>query len=87
MKKAKPVIAFIFLVVLWAGAAYAAHNLLMSVGIIFSVLASVLGLFVLLGALLRAPEGYEDESGFHIREQRKRPARLRHVLAVSDSHS
>jgi hypothetical protein len=28
--------------------------------------ASVCGLIALLGALLRAPEGYEDETGFHI---------------------
>ena len=33
---------------------------------ILSSVASICGLVVLLGALLRAPEGYEDETGFHI---------------------
>ena len=40
--------------------------LVMRLGILFDVSVSVFALSVLLGALLRAPEGYEDESGFHI---------------------
>jgi hypothetical protein len=42
------------------------YKLVMSFGIAFDLFASVFALFVLLGALLRAPEGYEDENAFHI---------------------
>jgi hypothetical protein len=35
----------------------------------------------LLGALLRAREGYENENGFHIRARRKQARRPRHVQA------
>ncbi len=36
-------------------------------GILAGASVSVFGLLMLLlGALLRAPEGYEDENGFHI---------------------
>jgi hypothetical protein len=38
----------------------------MRLGILFSVFVNVSASFVLLDALLRAPEGYEDENGFHI---------------------
>ena len=57
--------AFILLAVFWMSAVWAEYNLMMRFGIRFSV-ASVSALFVLLSALLRAPEGYEDENGFHI---------------------
>jgi hypothetical protein len=67
MKKAKLVIAFIFMVVLVLSVVVVEYDLVMYFGILFDVLASVCGLSVLLGALLRAPEGYEDENGFHIR--------------------
>jgi hypothetical protein len=65
MKNAKSVIAFVFLVILFVTAAWAEYNLAMHFRIASSV-ASVCGLIVLLGALFRAPEGYEDETGFHI---------------------
>ena len=65
MKKAKSAIAFIFLVVLGVSVAGVEYDLAMHFRIASSV-ASVCGLIVLLGALLRAPEGYEDETGFHI---------------------
>ena len=65
MKNAKPVIAFVFLVILFVTAAWAEYDLAMHFRIAPSV-ASVCGLIVLLGALLRAPEGYEDENGFHV---------------------
>jgi hypothetical protein len=39
------------------------YTLVMRFGILFSVFVSAS--FVLLDALLRAPEGYEDENGFH----------------------
>ena len=42
------------------------YKLVMSFGIAFDLFASVFALFMLLGALLRSPEGYEDENGFHI---------------------
>jgi hypothetical protein len=80
MKKPKLVIAFIFLVLLsaiWAEG--------MRFAFIFSIaIASVL--LAVVGALLRAPEGYENENGFHIRS-RRRQASLRQVLAMSGSRS
>jgi hypothetical protein len=87
MKKAKRVIAVIFLIVLCASAAWAEYKLVMRFGIVFSVFASVSGLFVVLGALLRAPEGYEGENGFHIRTRRKQASCPRHVFAMSGSRS
>ena len=67
MKKAKPVIAFIFLVVSCASVAGVEYDLVMEFEMLSSLFASVFGLFVaLLVALLRAPEGYEDENGFHM---------------------
>ena len=65
MKRAKSVVAFMFLVVLWVSVAGVEYNMAMRFRILSSV-ASICGLLVLLGALLRAPEGYEDETGFHI---------------------
>jgi hypothetical protein len=67
MKKAKPVIAFIFLVVACASVAGIEYDLVMGFEMLSSLFASVFGLFVmLLVALFRAPDGYEDENGFHI---------------------
>jgi hypothetical protein len=65
MENGKLAIAFILLAVFWVSVVWAEYNLAMRSGITFSV-ASVSGLFVLVAALLRAPEGYEDENGFHI---------------------
>jgi hypothetical protein len=64
MEKGKLVIAFVLLTVLYVSAVWTEYNLMMRFGITFSV-ASVSGLSVLLVALIRAPEGYEDENGFH----------------------
>lgn len=88
MKKTKPVSAFICLVVLCVSAAGIGYALVSRVGIIF-VLLGVFGLSVsvLLDALLRAPEGYEDESGFYIRARRNRAAPARHIFAASGSRS
>lgn len=83
MKKRKLVIAIIFLVlssVLWAE-----YNQGARFGIIFSI-ATASVLLAVVGALLRAPEGYENENGFHIRARRKR-ARFRRVLAMSGARS
>ena len=63
--KAKSAIAFIFLILIWVCAAGIEYDLAMHFRILSSV-ASVLTLLVLLVGLSRAPEGYEDESGFHI---------------------
>lgn len=66
MKKAKLVIALVFMVLLVLSVDVVEYDLVMRFGTLFNVLVSVFALFVLLGALLRAPEGYEDESGFHV---------------------
>jgi hypothetical protein len=63
--KAKSAIAFVFLTLIWVSAAGIEYYLAMHFRILSSV-ASVLALVVLLGGLFRAPEGYEDENGFHI---------------------
>ena len=66
MRRAKSVVAFIVLVVLWVSAVSVEYDLVMRLGILFSGSVSLFALSILLGALLRAPEGYEDENGFHI---------------------
>lgn len=66
MKRAKSVIAFAFLILLWLSAARIEYDLVTRLGILSRVCLSVLALSVLVGGLLRAPEGYEDENGFHI---------------------
>jgi hypothetical protein len=64
--KAKLVIAFVFLIVVWVSVVSVEYELVVSFGILFNVLVSVFALLALLGALLRAPEGYEDNSGFTV---------------------
>ena len=64
--KAKLVIAFVCLIMVWVSVASVEYELVMSFGIPFDLFVSVFGLFVLRGALIRAPKGYEDEKGFHI---------------------
>jgi len=86
MKKGKLVIAFVSLAVLCVSAVWAEYNLVIRFGIMFVVLASVSVSFVL-GTLLRAPKGYEDENGFHLRERRKEGRRPQHVFAISGSRS
>jgi hypothetical protein len=86
MKKVKPVIAFVWLIVLCGSAVWVEYNLVMRFGIMLSVFAGVCGLFVL-GALVRAPEGYEDENGFHIRARRRQARHARHVLVMSGHRS
>jgi hypothetical protein len=66
MKRAKSLVAFMFLVLLWVSVTSVEYALVMHLGILSDVLVSVLALSLLLGALLRAPEGYEDRRGFHI---------------------
>ena len=85
MKKPQLISAFIFLALLCVSALWAEYNLGMRVGIIFSI-ATASVLLAVVGALVRAPEGYENENGFHIRP-RRRQARLRQVPAISGSRS
>jgi hypothetical protein len=63
--KAKSVIAFVFLIVLWVGATGVEYDLVMHFRILSGV-ASVIALVGIMGGLFRAPEGYENENGFHI---------------------
>ena len=64
--KAKLVIAFVCLIMVCVSVASVEYELVMSFGIPFNLFASIFALFVLLGALLRAPGGYEDGKGFHV---------------------
>jgi hypothetical protein len=66
MKPAKSIVAFLVLVIVWVILATVEWDLALHFGIACSVFVSVCALFTLLGALLRAPEAYEDENGFHI---------------------
>jgi hypothetical protein len=78
VNKVKPTIAFIFLILPCVSVAFVEY-VLMRFGILSSALVS--GSFVLLLiALLRAPEGYEDENGFHFSTP---TARAPHMFAVS----
>ena len=86
MKKVKSVSGFIFLVGVCVTSLWAEYNLATRFAIVFSV-ASFCGLLALLGALLRAPEGYENESGFHIRARRKQGRRPRPILAIFGSRN
>jgi hypothetical protein len=47
--------------------------------IALSLLASAAGVIVLLSALRRAPEGYEDGAGFHVSRQKERPSPVRQI--------
>ena len=84
MKKVKSVIGFIFLVGVCVTSLWAEYNLVTRFPILLAV-ASVSSLLALLTALLRAPEGYENESGFHIRARRKQGRRPRPILAMFGS--
>ena len=84
MKHVKSITSSIFLVVICVGVVWAEYDLAVRFPIIFSVV-SVSALLALLYALRRAPEGYENEHGFHIRTPRKHVHRPRHVLATSGS--
>jgi len=86
MKNVNLVIGFIFLVGVCVTSLWVEYSLAMRFAIMFGV-ASVSGLLAILVALLRAPEGYETENGFHIRACRKQARRPRPVLAVSASRS
>jgi hypothetical protein len=81
MKRVGLVISFIFLVVVGVTAVWVEYKLAMRFGITFSI-ATVCGLLAIVAALLRAPEGYEDENSFHIRARRKQERLPRYVPAL-----
>ena len=78
MKNVKSGIGFIFLVGVCLTFLWAEYNLAMRFPIMFSV-ASISGLLALLGALLRAADGYEDENGFHIPTRREQAPTASHL--------
>jgi hypothetical protein len=84
MKQVKSITSSILLVVLGVGIVWAEYDLAVRFPIIFSVVI-VSALLAILHALRRAPEGYENEHGFHIRAPRKHVQPPRHVLATSGS--
>ena len=51
-----------------------------------SVLAGVISLIALLGAMLRAPVGYEDENGFHPTESPAAILELKVLASASRSN-
>jgi hypothetical protein len=73
----KLIITVISLVLFCASAIYAEYILALRLGIGFTLFLSMCGLAVLSGTLRNAPEGYEDEGGFHIKRPRRRIARIR----------
>lgn len=77
MNTLKLIITVISLVLLCASAVYAEYILALRLGIGFTLFVSIFGLAVLSGTLRNAPEGYENEGGFHIKRPRRRIARLR----------
>jgi hypothetical protein len=83
MKNAKSVTAFTFLVMLYVSVACVQYDVATRFGTLFSVFTSIFGLYVLLlGALFRAPEGYEDKTGFHIGAPAHRAS---HIFVISGS--
>ena len=66
MQRAKSVIAFMFPVVIWGSVTGVEYDVAIHLGLLFSTWVCVLASFALLGDLLWAPEGFEDQSGFHV---------------------
>jgi hypothetical protein len=77
MKTTKLMIVLISSVVFAASAAWTEYKLVVHSGIAFSLFAGVAVLVALRGALRRAPEGYEDDDGFHVSARRKQTERAR----------
>jgi hypothetical protein len=82
MKHVKSISSSIFLAVLCVGVIWAEHVMAVRSPMIFSIV-TVSSLLALLHALRRAPAGYENEHGFHIRAPRKHVHAPRAVLATS----
>jgi hypothetical protein len=77
MKTTKLLIVLIFSVVFAASAAWTEYKLVVHSGIAFSLFAGVAVLVALRGALRRAPDGYEDDDGFHVSAGREQTERAR----------
>jgi hypothetical protein len=77
MKTTKLLIVLISSVVFAASAAWTEYKLVLHSGIAFSLFAGVAVLVALRGALRRAPEGYEDDDGFHVSARREQTERAR----------
>jgi hypothetical protein len=80
MKTTKLTITLFSLVLFGAAAGWSEYSLARHSGIALSLSTVVVASVALLGALHRAPEGYEDDAGFHLRgrrEQKGRPRRAR----------
>jgi len=86
MKHVKSISFSFFLVVLCVGVIWAENDLAIRFPLIFSIV-SVSSLLALLHALHRAPVGYENEHGFHIRALRKHLHHPRPVFATSSSRT
>ncbi len=84
MKHVKSISSSIFWVVLCVGVIWAENDLAVRFPMIFSIV-TVSSLLALLHALRRAPVGYENEHGFHIRAPRQHVHPSRHVLATLGS--
>jgi hypothetical protein len=84
MRHVKSISFSIFLVLLCVGVIWVENDLAVRLPMIFSIV-SVSSLLALLHALRRAPAGYENEHGFHIRAPRQHVHPPRHVLATSGS--
>ena len=70
-------IGLISLVAFWVIAACLEDKLILQVGKILEFLAGTFALTALLGALWRAPEGYEDADGFHIGSRHRQTEHVR----------
>ena len=86
MKHVKSITFAILLLVLCVGVVWAENHLAVRFPMIFSIV-SVSSLLALLHALRRAPAGYENEHGFHIRAPRKHVHPPRPVFATSGSRT
>jgi hypothetical protein len=64
--KTKLLIAVASLITIWVSVGSIEYEPVMCFGILFNVIVSVAALLVLMGIPLWAPEGYEDETGFHV---------------------
>ena|ERR1700730_11608628 len=77
MKTTKLMIALISSAVFAASAAWTEYKLVRHSGIASSLFAGLAILVALRGALRRAPEGYEDDDGFHVSARREQTERAR----------
>jgi hypothetical protein len=62
-----------------AGTVWVEYQAISRFGGAFILIAGASALAVLLGALFRAPEGYEDTNGLHVRPRNRRFGPTRHV--------